>query len=109
MDTAKEKAMNSETETIVAADFDPAPYLDSDTAVAAYLTDVLNNHDADQLASALGGIARARGIGEIARMLGIPGDALYKDLRMGNALKIDTVNQVCAALGVRLVVQPVEP
>lgn len=38
-----------------------------------------------------------------------PGEALHKALRPGNAPRIDTVNRVCTALGVRLVVQPLHP
>jgi len=88
-------------------EFDAAPYLDSEEAIAAYLTDILEANDAGLLASALGDIARARGMGEIAKSAGITREALYKALRPGSAPRFDTVNRVCAALGVRLVVQPV--
>jgi probable addiction module antidote protein len=47
-------------------DFDAAPYLDREEAVAAYLTDILEANDPALLASALGDIARARGMSEIA-------------------------------------------
>ena len=57
------------------------------------------------LAAALGDIARARGMGEIAKASGITREALYKALRPGSAPRFDTVSRVCAALGVRLVVQ----
>ncbi|CDG84860.1 putative uncharacterized protein [Janthinobacterium agaricidamnosum NBRC 102515 = DSM 9628] len=40
-------------------DFDAAPYLDRDVAIAAYLTDIIEANDALLLASALGDIARA--------------------------------------------------
>ena len=43
-------------------EFDAAPYLCSDEAVAAHLTDILEANDPALLASALGDIARARGI-----------------------------------------------
>lgn len=88
-------------------EFDAAPYLDSETAIAAYLTDILEANDAALLASALGDIARARGMGEIAKSAGITREALYKALRPGSAPRFDTVNRVCAALGVRLVAQAV--
>lgn len=48
-------------------EFDAAPYLDSEEAVAAYLTDILEANDPALLAAALGDIARARGMSEIAR------------------------------------------
>ena len=87
-------------------EFDAAPYLDSDEAVAAYLTDIIEANDAALLATALGDIARARGMTEIAKTAGITREALYKALRPESAPRFDTVNRVCAALGVRLVVQP---
>ena len=85
--------------------FDAAPYLDSEDAIAAYLTDILEANDAGLLAAALGDIARARGMREIAKAAGITREALYKALRPGSEPRFDTVSRVCAALGVRLVAQ----
>lgn len=87
-------------------DFDAALYLDSEIAVATYLNDILKANDAALLAAALGDVARARGMSEIAKSSGITREALYKALRPGSAPRFDTVNKVCMALGVRLVVQP---
>jgi probable addiction module antidote protein len=87
-------------------EFDVAPYLDSEESVAAYLTDILETNDAALLAAALGDIARARGMTEIAKTAGVTREALYKALRPDSAPRFDTVNRVCAALGVRLVAQP---
>ena len=86
-------------------DFDAAPYLDSEKAIAAYLTDILEAHDAGLLAAALGDIARARGMTEIAKAAGITREALYKALRPGSEPRFETVSRVCTALGVRLVAQ----
>lgn len=88
-------------------EFDPAEYLDSDAAVAGYLTAVLAENDAALLAAALGDIARARGMSDIARSTGLAREALYKALRPGAQPRFDTVARVCSALGVRLVAQPV--
>lgn len=63
-------------------------------------------NDAALLTAALGDIARARGMAEIAKSSGITREALYKALRPDSAPRFDTVNRVCAALGVRLVAQP---
>ncbi|KGS08718.1 addiction module antidote protein [Burkholderia sp. ABCPW 111] len=89
--------------------FDAAPYLDNEEAIAAYLTDILEANDAGLLASALGDIARARGMTEIAKAAGITREALYKALRPGSEPRFETVSRVCTALGVRLVAQPVHP
>jgi probable addiction module antidote protein len=88
---------------------DAAPHLDSEAAVAAYLTDVIDAYDTSLLAAALGDIAWARGMAEIARSAGITREAPYKALRPESAPRFDTVRRVCAALGVRLVVQPAHP
>jgi probable addiction module antidote protein/putative addiction module killer protein len=88
---------------------DAAHYLDDESSIAAYLTDILEANDAALLAAALGGIARARGMTEIAKAAGITREALYKALRPDSAPRFDTVSRVCAALGVRLVAQPIHP
>ena len=84
-------------------EFDASQYLDSDEAVAAYLNDILQANDAALLAAALGDIARARGMTDIARGAGLTREALYKALRPHAQPRFDTVQRVCAALGVRLV------
>lgn len=88
-------------------EFDAAPYLDSEEAIAAYLTDILEENDPGLLAAALGDIARARGMTEIAKAAGITREALYKALRPGSEPRFETVNRVCAALGVRLIAQAI--
>lgn len=88
-------------------EFDAAPYLDSEASIAAYLTDIIEANDPALLASALGDIARARGMSEIAKASGITREALYKALRPDAQPRFDTISRVCAALGVRLVAQPV--
>src|SRR6204780_2204999 len=88
-------------------EFEAAHYLESETSIAAYLTDILEANDAALLASALGDIARARGMTEIARSAGITREALYKALRPDSAPRFDTISRVCTALGVRLVAQAI--
>jgi probable addiction module antidote protein len=88
-------------------EFDAAPYLDSGASIAAYLTDILEANDPALLAAAVGDIARARGMSEIAKASGLTREALYKALRPDAQPRFDTINRVCAALGVRLVAQAV--
>lgn len=97
--------MNKRINAADLPEFDATPYLDSEVAIAAYLTDILEANDAALLAAALGDIARARGMTEIAKSAGITREALYKALRPDSAPRFDTVSRVCAALGVRLVAQ----
>jgi probable addiction module antidote protein len=83
-------------------DFDATEYLDSDEAIAQYLTVVLEDGDASLLTAALGDIARARGMSEIAKAAGLTREALYKALRADAQPRFDTVQRVCTALGLRL-------
>lgn len=88
-------------------EFEVAPYLDSEDAIAAYLTNIIEANDPALLASALGDIARARGMTEIAKASGLTREALYKALRPDAQPRFDTISRVCTALGVRLVAQAV--
>lgn len=88
-------------------EFDATEYLDSEQAMAEYLTAMLEANDPALLAAALGDIARARGMSEIAKASGLTREALYKALRPNAQPRFDTISRVCAALGVRLVAQAV--
>lgn len=87
-------------------EFDMAKQLKSEEDIAAYVTMVIEEGDASELAHALGVAARARGMSEIAQAAGLTREALYKALRPNAHPRFDTINRVCAALGVRLVAQP---
>jgi probable addiction module antidote protein len=83
-------------------DFDMAQYLKSDADVAEYLSQVMEEGDPGELAAALGHIAKARGMTEIAKSSGIKREALYKALRPNSQPRLDTIQRVCKALGVKL-------
>lgn len=86
--------------------FDAADYLDSEEAITAYLNAILEENDDALLASALGDIAKARGMTQIAKDAGIGRESLYKALRRGASPRFDTINRVLGALGVKLVAVP---
>lgn len=88
-------------------DFDMAEHLKSEEDLASYLTLVLEEGDASELAHALGVAARARGMTEVAKQAGITREALYRALRPDAHPRFDTINKVCDALGVRLVATPI--
>ena len=88
-------------------EFDLAEHLPDEQAVAEYLTVILEENDPAALADALGTIARARGMSDIAKASGITREALYKALRPDASPRFETISKVCAALGVRLVAQPI--
>ena len=99
--------MNKRIKVSELPEFDAAEYLNTEADTAAYLTIVLEENDSALLAAALGDIARARGMTQVAKDSGITREALYKALRPGSEPRFDTISRVCAALGVRLVAQPV--
>ncbi|NOT82559.1 MAG: putative addiction module antidote protein [Gallionella sp.] len=88
-------------------EFDLAEQLKTEADIAAYLTIVLEEGDSSELAHALGVAARARGMSEIAKQSGLTREALYKALRADAQPRFETISRVCAALGVRLVAQPI--
>jgi probable addiction module antidote protein len=86
--------------------FDLSDYLDSEEAIAEYLSQVIADGDTDELLRALGYIAKAKGMAEVARAAGVGRESLYKTLQPGNKPRFDTIVKLCAAVGVRLAVQP---
>lgn len=87
-------------------EFDMAEHLDSDEAIAEYLSIVLEENDPAELAHALGTITRARGMTEVARASGLTREALYKALRPTSQPRFDTIMKVINSLGLKLSVQP---
>ena len=80
--------------------FDAARYLTDDDAIAEYMNAVLEEDDLDLLLLALGDIARARGMAQIAKEAGLGRESLYKALTPGAKPRFDTVLKVARALGV---------
>lgn len=85
--------------------FDMAEHLKTDEDIASYLTLALQEDDTSELTHALGMIARARGMTEVAKISGLTREALYKALRPNSQPRFDTISRVCNALGVQLVAQ----
>ncbi len=85
--------------------FDAARYLTDDDAVAEYMNAVLETGNSDHLLLALGDIARARGMAQVAKDTGLGRESLYKALAPGAKPRFDTVLKVARALGVKLTAQ----
>lgn len=88
--------------TIETRPFDPAAYLDSPEAILAYLDGAFDDGDAGEIADALGVVARASGMSQIAERTGITRQALYKALSSDGNPEFATVLKVIRALGLRL-------
>jgi probable addiction module antidote protein len=87
--------------------FDAARYLTDDAAIAEYMTIVLETDDPDLLLLAMGDVARAKGMAQVAKDAGLGRESLYKALAPGAKPRFDTVLKVARALGVRLSAHPV--
>lgn len=81
--------------------FDSADYLDSDEAVNAYIEEALETNDPAFIAQALGTIARARGMSEIAKQTGLSRESLYKALSAEGNPEFGTIINVIRALGLK--------
>jgi probable addiction module antidote protein len=86
--------------------FDPASYLDSDKAITAYMSEALDTNDPAFIADALGVVARARGMSQIARDTGLSRESLYRALSAEGNPELSTLLRVMGALGLRLSVKP---
>jgi len=82
--------------------FDAARYLSTPEAQAELLNDALEIGDAGYIAHALGVIARARGMTEVARGAGVTREALYKTLSEDGDPKLTTLLGVIRSLGFKL-------
>jgi len=88
--------------TIETRPFDPAAYLDGPDAMLAYLEGAFADGDANEIADALGVVARARGMSQLAEETGLSRQALYKALNSDGNPEFATVLKVIRALGYRL-------
>ena len=91
------------------APFDPSAYLDSDEMIAEYLAAAAEDPNPDIFVAALGDVAKARGMTQIAKDAGLGRESLYKALSPGAHPRFETINAVLHALGVKFTVAPVKP
>jgi probable addiction module antidote protein len=85
--------------------WDAAEHLDTDEAIAAYLSEVMEMGDAQHIIHALGTVARARGMTQIASDAGIGRQALYKSLGPNGNPTLTTLLGVMKSLGLTLAVR----
>lgn len=90
-----------------AAPYDAAEFLETDEDIVAYLNAALEDGDPSLVSAALGDIARARGMTQLAKETGITRDGLYKALSPTGNPSFATVQKVVRALGYKLDVEPV--
>lgn len=85
-----------------ATKWDSSEFLETKEDIAAYLNAALEDGDASVIAAALGDIARAKGMTQLAKETGITRDGLYKALSSTGNPSFDTVQKVMKAFGLKL-------
>lgn len=82
--------------------FDITQYLDNKEMIAEYLSQVLEDGDMDELLEAIGNIAKAKGMSQIAADTGLGRESLYKTFQSGSKPRFETVMKVLHSLGVNI-------
>ncbi|MSQ47827.1 MAG: putative addiction module antidote protein [Deltaproteobacteria bacterium] len=82
--------------------FDAADYLDSEEVIAEYLNAALEDENPNVFLVAVGDVAKARGMAQLAKDTGLGRESLYKALAPGAKPRYDTVLKLMRALGVEL-------
>mgnify|MGYP001613539876 CR=1 FL=1 len=82
--------------------FDVSEYLNNEATIAAYLSEIIKENDPSLLLSAIGDIAKARGMSQIASESGLGRESLYKALNSDAKPRFDTIIKVLRALGLSI-------
>ncbi|MDO4777040.1 MAG: putative addiction module antidote protein [Cardiobacteriaceae bacterium] len=86
--------------------FDASYYLKDEADIAAYLQAILEENNAQLLVAALGDIAKARGMMQIAKAAGVSRESLYKSLAADAKPRFETIMKVVDALGLQIAIHP---
>lgn len=86
--------------------FDVSKYLDSPESIKEYLEIMIEENGIEGFQRALGHVAKAQGMTEIARKSNLGRESLYKSLSETGSPKFETVNKVLDALGLQLSIKP---
>jgi len=90
-----------------AVPYDAAEFLDSEEAIAAYITEALQTGDHKVISHAIGVAARAKGMTKIAEATKLSRESLYRALSEEGHPEFETVERVIGALGLRLRAEPI--
>jgi len=85
--------------------FDIAEYLDDEVMIEEYLNNALEEGKTEDLITAIGHIAKAKGMTKIASETGMSRPSLYKALSKGSKPQFETIQKVIKALGGNLSVR----
>lgn len=82
--------------------FDVSQYLDSKEMIAEYLTQILQDGNMNELLEAIGNIAKAKGMSQIAKDTGLGRESLYKTFSADSKPRFETIMKVLDSFGVKL-------
>ncbi len=82
--------------------YDPAEDLGSDEAIGIFMAEAFQTNDAGYIAHALGVVARAKGMAQIAEQTGLSREQLYRSFSSQGNPTLKTTLAVMDALGIRL-------
>lgn len=99
------KVSNVEQKEIKTRPWDPVEHFETREDMAAYLDAALEEEDMALVIAALGDIARAQGMSQIAREAGLGRESLYKALSTTGNPEFATILKVVRALGLQFHVQ----
>lgn len=86
--------------------YDPAEDLGSEEAIAVFMADALQSGDAGYVAHAVGIVARAKGMSQIAKDTGLSREQLYRSFSAKGNPTLRTTLAVMKALGIELTAKP---
>ena len=89
-------------------DYDTSEYLEDEQDAIAYLDAIAEYDDPALMQAALGNVAKARGMTQIAKEAGVGRESLYKSLSRDGNPSFATILKVVHALGGRLTIQPAQ-
>ena len=92
--------------TIETKVWDAADHLKTQEDIVEYLDAALEDGDSAVIAIALGNVARAKGMTDVARESGLSRESLYKSLGEDGNPRLDTLMRVLKAVGVQLSARP---
>jgi probable addiction module antidote protein len=88
--------------------WDVTEHLDTPEAIAAYLEAAFEDGDPALISAAIGDVARARGMTELARETGLSRESLYRALSEEGNPSFGTVLKILQTFGIRLEAKPTE-
>ncbi|GHV16606.1 transcriptional regulator [Fibrobacterales bacterium] len=94
--------------TKIASNFDVSEYLDNEKDIAEYLSSIVEENDIDLLCTAIGHIAKARGMSKIANDSGLGKEYLYRTLNQKSKPRFDTVMKVLKGMDIQLKFVPAQ-